>query len=71
MKLGARKPAQTTKISADANRDALGLVASTFSKNLLKTHIRDWKSVDLKTFVTKYPPYLRKEHANFSAARTS
>jgi hypothetical protein len=71
VKLGAKKPEQTTKISADANLDAFGLVASTFSKNLLKTHIKDWKSVERKTFVTKNPPSLKKEQANFRAAKTN
>ena len=64
MKLGAKYPTQTTKISAETNREALGLVTSTFWKNLLNTQIKELKSVDLNTFVTKYPPSLRKEHAN-------
>lgn len=71
MKSGALKPIPTTKVSADANLDALGLVISTLSKNFLNTHINELVSVDLKTLVMKYPPGLRKSVANLKAASTS
>lgn len=71
MKLGALNPMPTTNVSADVNLDALGLVISTLSKNFLKTHINELVSVDLNTFVTKYPPGFRKSVANLKAAKTS
>ena len=71
MNVGALKPTPTTKVSAEANLEALGLVISTFSKNFLNAHIKEFVSVDLKIFVTKYPPSFKKSQASFKDANTN
>jgi hypothetical protein len=71
MKLGALNPTPTTKVYADAKRDALGLVIYTFSKNFLNTHINELVSVDLNILVMKYPPGLRKSVASLKALKTN
>jgi len=65
--LGALKPEQTTKISAETYLDAFGLTGLTSSKNLLKTQITELKSLDLNNFVTNVPFGLRTSVANLNA----
>jgi hypothetical protein len=69
--LGAKYPRQTTKISADAAREAAGLVDVTDVKNWFKTHSNLLYSADLKTLVTKVPLGRKNSVANLSAISTS
>lgn len=69
--LGAKYPRHTTKISAEAAREAAGLVEVTDWKNWFRTHKSLLYSADLNTFVTNVPLGRKNSVASLSAMSTS